>query len=209
MRTLPDRILCLVTDLERAGGEGNLLRIVDEAVRGGVNIVQVRAHELDDEALTKLASGVVESVNRRALVVVNGAPEVAVSAGADGVHLRESSKLQRGDAGSGLLIGKSVHSVESALQAQEDGADYVVLGTIFSSASHPGGQTGGTELVYAVSDRLHIPVVGIGGITTENAGDVIEAGAAGIAVIGAIIGSDDPSSAAGRLASAIGLTVKQ
>ncbi len=205
MSRLPGRILCLVTDLGRAGSEEALLRAVSEAVRGGVNMVQVRGHDLDEGGLAAQAERVVELVGDRAIVVVNGPMEIAKTSGAAGVHLRESSTLERTEMSADLLAGKSVHSLESALSAQAYGADYVVLGTVFPSASHPGGLTGGAKLVQSVTAETEIPVVGIGGITVENAPQVIEAGASGVAVIGAIIGSADPYGAARMLAEAIGL----
>lgn len=205
MRVLPGRILCIVTDLERAGSEAALLHTLSDAVRGGVNMVQVRAHELSRESLTKLATAVVNEIGDDAVVVVNGPSNVAVESGAAGVHLRESDTLDRQVLGTGLLVGQSVHSLESARAAQEAGADYIILGTVFPSASHPGGLTGGAELVRSVTAAITVPVIGIGGITAENAAQVIEAGASGVAVIGAIIGAQDPFGAAHALASAIQL----
>lgn len=205
MQQLPERILCLVTDIERAGDQHRLLEIVDQAVSGAVIMVQIRAHELDYEQMVAFASEVIKVVNNRAVVVLNGSPEVALTTRVDGVHLPEDSKLGRDDVDPKILLGKSVHSLESALNAEAAGADYVILGTIFPSASHPGGKTGGTALVSAVAERLTIPVIGIGGITAENSQEVIAAGADGIAVIGAIIESDNPRQAAKELADSIGL----
>lgn len=206
MSSLPDRILCLVTDLDRAGNENNLLRAVREAVRGGVNLVQVRAQELDEKALTRLAETIKDAIGDEPLVVVNGSIDVARASGADGVHLRESGRIDRPTPGSGLLAGQSVHSIEAAQAAQKSGADYIILGTIFPSRSHPGGATGGSELVASVAREISIPIIGIGGITADNAAEVVVAGASGVAVIGAIIESEDPFEAAKVLAGAIGLT---
>ena len=169
-------------------------------------MVEVRAHELDHERLSILAEQIVAAIGKDAVVVVNRDRSVALDSGAHGVHLREGEMLSRKQLDSDLLVGQSVHSVESAVRAEREGADYVILGTIFPSASHPGGRTGGTELVGEVTQRLAIPVIGIGGITSENARDVIDAGASGVAVIGAIIGSADPFAAAGELADAVGVT---
>ncbi|MDA1297378.1 MAG: thiamine phosphate synthase [Chloroflexi bacterium] len=208
MSVLPGRILCLVTDLDRAGGEAELLRIVKDAVRGGVNMVQVRAHELDDSSLTSLAAATVaavKAIDRDAIVVVNGPPSVAAESGADGVHMREQSKTVRTELPGGLLAGRSAHSLAAACKAVPEGADYVILGTVFPSASHPGGATGGTRLVSSVTREISIPVIGIGGITAQNAAQVIAAGAAGVAVIGAIIGAHSPFDAARELATATGV----
>ena len=104
---------------------------------------------------------------------------------------------------SGGLVGRSVHSVEAAAKAEADGADFLVLGTVFPSRSHPGRPAAGIELVREVAAAVTPPVVGIGGITAENAGQVIEAGASGVAVISAILAEEDPRSAAAKLWDAV------
>ena len=205
MATLPKRLLALVTDIDRAGGAGPLLRIIDEAVRGGVNLVEVRAHALGEPGLLALAREIVGVVASRAIVVINGPESVALESGADGVHLPEKSATNRSIISQSLIVGRSVHSLESAQTAAAEGVDYVILGTVYPSASHPGGRTVGTELVATVTAEISIPVIGIGGITAENAGDVVAAGAAGVAVIGAIIEADNPHEAAVELARSVSL----
>ena len=103
----------------------------------------------------------------------------------------------------GLVVSRSVHSIEAAVQAERDGADMLVLGTVFPSSSHPDGPTIGLDGVRAVCDAVSIPVIGIGGITAANAGDVIRAGASGVAVISAIFDAEDPRAAAAELRAAI------
>lgn len=204
-RRIPGKILCLVTDLERAGSEPDMVRIVREAVSGGVNMVQVRAHELNPESLRELTAAVVKEVGDDAFVTVNGSPEVAESSGALGVHLRESSQIDRSLLRPETMVGQSIHSLKGALAADATDVDYIVLGTVFPSASHPGGATGGTELVQRVSSKISVPIIAIGGITAENAAQVMVAGASGIAVISAIIGAPNPFEAAKALARAINL----
>ena len=97
--------------------------------------------------------------------------------------------------GQDRLIGSSVHSVEGAVSAESNGADFLVLGAIFETTTHPGVETGGLALVEAVTHRVQIPVLGIGGITPANIEDVIRAGAAGAAVITAISMVPDPGAA--------------
>ncbi len=106
-------------------------------------------------------------------------------------------------AGRNVWISRSVHNVEAAVRAERDGADMLVLGTVFPSPSHPGGPSIGVEGVRAVCDAVRIPVIGIGGITAENAADVMRAGASGVAVIGAIFDAADPRAAAAELRAAI------
>lgn len=202
-RSLPERILCLVTDIDLSGGKDALLETIDIAVGAGVNMVQVRAHALANAELSKLAEEVAKVASGRALTVVNGPVAAALAAKADGVHVPESKPVDSAAKEHSLLAGKSAHSVSVAQEAVAQGVDYLVLGTIFSSRSHPGGATGGTELIRQVTGVVSAPVIAIGGITTENAASAIREGARGVAVISAIIGQADPASATRKLADAI------
>ena len=93
--------------------------------------------------------------------------------------------------------------MEAALDAEQRGADMLVLGTVFASKSHPGGPTIGLDGVRAVCAAVRVPVIGIGGITAQNAGEVMSAGAAGVGVISAIFDAPDPQAAASELRAAI------
>ncbi|MGH2585320.1 MAG: thiamine phosphate synthase, partial [Dehalococcoidia bacterium] len=128
----------------------------------------------------------------------------ALACEADGVHLAGGgAEIGESDLPPTLLLGRSVHSLDAARRAEAEGADYLVLGTIFPSRSHPGVLTGGTALVAEVSRVVAVPVIAIGGIATENAGAVIEAGASGVAVISAIFAATEPRAAAAALVSVI------
>jgi thiamine-phosphate diphosphorylase len=93
--------------------------------------------------------------------------------------------------------------VEEAVKAQEEGADYVQVGAIFPSRSHLGQSPAGPALLKSVAARVTIPIVAVGGISAENVGEVMQAGARGAAVIAAILGSPSPAAAARRLAEAM------
>jgi thiamine-phosphate diphosphorylase len=119
----------------------------------------------------------------------------ALPDGADGLHLPEhgiSTAEARRRYGEQILIGRSVHGIESALQAELDGADYLIAGTIFASNSHPGETPAGLDFLRAVCAAVRIPVIAIGGITPANAPDCIAAGAAGVAVLSPIMRAGDP-----------------
>jgi len=192
-------ILGLVTDIDLVPDQEELVDRIMAAVHGGVDLVQVRARSLSAEDLNKFASRVVNEVGRAARVVVNGDPEIAKSSGADGVHLPENGvaiSKARSILGLNAMIGKSVHSTEAAVRAEKEGADYIFFGTVFPSRSHPGGTNSGVSGVAEVSLAVSIPVIGIGGITSRNSKSVINSGAAGVAVIGAIIGERDSYRAA-------------
>jgi thiamine-phosphate pyrophosphorylase len=171
-------------------------------------MVQVRAHELTVQDLARLATDARTTVDGRALTIVNGSLEAAIESNADGVHLREqfidAQDVADRAHSRGLIVGRSVHSTESAGRAVDEGADYLFMGTVFASRSHPGGTVCGPEGVLgAVEVAQDVPVIGIGGITPENAPNVMRSGARGVAVIGAIIAVPDATEAARRLSTAI------
>ena len=187
--------LCLVTDRRRlAGSEATpdaacrcLLDQVRHAVAAGVELIQVRERDLGGAALSALVREVVRLTGGSdTRVVVNDRLDVALACGADGVHLRGDSMSPadaRRLAPSGFLIGRSVHTVDEAVRAK--GADYLVAGTVFLSASKPGrddllSAKGLESIVRAV----RVPVLAIGGVTADRIGEIAAAGAAGVAAIG-------------------------
>lgn len=201
-RRWPEKVLMLVVDPGQCDGR-NLPEVVDQAIDGGVNVVQLRAAGLPAGELLTLARQLRGVCAHRALLVVNDRLDVALLSGADGVHLPENGlpvSAARQLLPPSIRVGRSVHSINAARQAELDGADYVLLGTIFASPTHPQQQPAGVDLVSGVTRRLNIPVVAIGGITPENAGSCWSAGAAGIAVISSILKAEDPLAAAQRLA---------
>ncbi len=206
---LPDPTLCLVTDLVVVGGDlGLLVDRISVAVENGVNVVQVRAPELGVDEFSRMVDEVVRSVNGRAMILVNpSGRSIQFHDGVDGVQLGENAVATVGEVqqvfGESVIVGRSVHNLAGARDAVESGADYVVLGTIFPSRSHPGGETHGAEIVRTVVDETRMDVIGIGGISTENVGEVIENGARGVAVIRSILGTADPGTATRELMAAM------
>ena len=198
--------LCLVTDRKRTKS-GDAAATVAASLDGGVGMVQLREKDMPPFELLRLARRLRLVTRGRALLVVNDRVDVAMLAGADGVQLGETA-LDVADVrklvGPDMLIGRSVHSEVGAVDAECQGADFLVLGTVFETASHPDGRVGGLDLVREVTGAVGIPVLGIGGITPANAASVTEAGAGGAAVITAITMSDDPRTAASDLSAAIG-----
>ncbi|HEY7294624.1 MAG TPA: thiamine phosphate synthase [Dehalococcoidia bacterium] len=196
----------LVTDRSLAAGPDDLVRRIAAAIAGGVNAVQVREKDLPDTELLELTRRVQAVAAGHAFVTVNGRANVALAADADGVHTGEDAlplrSLKRAVRGR-LCLGRSVHDLQGAVSAERDGADYLVLGTIFPSRSHPGGTTGGSERVRQVAAAVRVPVIAIGGITAGNTARVVGAGASGVAVITAILGQADPQAAAAALREAL------
>ena len=172
---------------------------VAEAVSGGVDVVQWREKRGKGMGYNRAYGDLNAALKERALLVVNGNWETAVGLGARRIHLPEKSLpvgVVRHRIGAKSLIGKSVHSVGSAQQAEKQGADYLVAGTIFSSPSHPDVEPMGLEFLREVCAAVAIPVLAIGGMTPENTGECIAAGAAGIAVLSSIMRASDPREAA-------------
>ena len=180
--------LCLVSD-RRAIGERPLVAFIGEAARAGVDLIQIRERDLDDRALVTLARDAVAAVRGTgARVIVNDRIDVALAAGAAGVHLRADSipaGRVRAMAGAGFLVGRSVHHEDEAAASDAEGAcDYLIFGTVFPSSSKPPAhQAAGLAALSRVCARVTVPVLAIGGISTARASDVARAGAAGVAAI--------------------------
>jgi len=192
----------LITDRRLAGGTGALADAVAAAVEGGVTAVQLREKDLPPEELLPLARRFREVTRDRAALIVNGSLKVALAARADGVHVPEDAPMVQRP-GRPLLIGRSVHSVEAATAAWAECSDYLIAGPIFETASHPNATPGGLELIESIAGAVAIPVLAVGGITAERVGDVLRAGAAGVAVISFILSAESPDRAARRLKNAL------
>ena len=204
--TLSRPILAVVTERRLLPTDEILLASVDAAVAGGASIVQLREKGLPFARLVPLARKLRAVTSGRALLVINvvgveGA-RLARMVDADGVQLGERA-LSVGEArhlcGDRMLVGRSVHDVPGALAAAQAGADLLLLGTVFPSSTHPGYPASGVALVQLVATAVGVPVIGIGGVDCGNAGQVIEAGAAGVSVVRAVFGDVDPRGAASRL----------
>ena len=203
---IPKPTLCLVTAPDLFDKPGELAKTVDEAVSGGVNMVQLRGKNLSPDGLAALARELAQVTSDRALFIINGNPELAALCNADGAHLPERAMAAadaRRRAGRGMIIGRSVHGISAARSAAAEGVDYLIAGTIFSSPSHPGMSTGGVGMINSIVHEVNPPIIGIGGINAENAAEVMQAGAEGVACISAILASDNPRAAASSIAKAI------
>jgi len=198
--------LALVTDRSALGGL-SLEEAVAQAIQGGANLVQLREKDLPAADLLALAEKLRAATRlRRVLFLVNDRLDVALACSAEGVHLPERGlpvAFARRLAGEGFIIGRSVHSVAEAVRAQREGADYVQVGSMFASRSHPDQPPAGLGLLEAVAAAVTIPILAVGGITAANVGDVMRAGASGAAVISAILGAPSPREAARALVQAM------
>lgn len=170
--------------------------IVSAAIDGGVNVVQLRG-DVD-------VSGICAVIGDRAQIVVNSSRRRlagrrgAVPAPLHGLHLPETAPFANAP-----FVGRSVHSVDAAIRAEQEGCNYIVAGSIFPTTTHPDGPVAGVKLIEEIAKAVNIPVLAIGGITAANARKCIDAGASGVAVISAIMDAEDPKTAAQELWRAI------
>ena len=183
----------LVTDRRDTDGR-DLVTVVKAAVAGGVDAVQVREKDLSDDELLALVERVQGEVAGRGTVLVNGRPSVAVRLGV-GLHLPGDARAPEGR--EWPLWGRSVHSAREGLRRAREGPDYLLVGPVFPTDSKPGHLGGGLRLVEETVEAVApCPVLGIGGIDAGNAAEVVRAGAAGVAVRGALLRAKDPEAAA-------------
>jgi thiamine-phosphate pyrophosphorylase len=192
--------LILVTD-----PRPDLTDRVEAAVRGGVDVVQLREKRAREELLS-LAEELREICARGdALFTVNDDIELARLSGADGVHLGQEDEppaRAREILGPDAIVGRSVGTVEEACRAVREGADYLGVGTVFATPTKPDAKVAGLALVEGVArENLPLPWFAIGGITRETAPEVAAAGAPGFAVVRAILDAEDPEAAARELRS--------
>jgi thiamine-phosphate pyrophosphorylase len=200
--------LYALTDLEQSGApsHGELVRRLVDA---GVRLVQLRDKSLPAGRLcTEAADAVRIATSSKTLLIVNDRVDIALAAGAGGVHLGGEdlpAVVARRLLGEDAVIGVSTHSPVEAVQASAEPVDYVAIGPIFASTTKPTGRTLlGLEAIRWVRSRSSIPIVAIGGITLERARDVREAGADSIAVIAGLYHTrEDLRTRVGRFHEAI------
>lgn len=192
--------LYVITD-EGVGHGFSHAEIAQRAIAGGADVIQLRDKWLSGQELLAAATAVREITrDAGALFIVNDRLDVALAAGADGVHLGENDlpiDHARKITPPGFIIGASVGSVATAVSAEAAGADYVVLSPTFSTASKADAGPGhGLTILSAIRSAISHPLLAIGGINPGNVGDVIAAGADGVAVISAVVGQPDITAAA-------------
>jgi len=199
--------LCLVTD--RSVVTGTLEEAVDECLAAGLRAVQLREKDLGTQDLLSLARRVRESTSRHgARLYVNDRADVALAVGADGVHRTGSSlpiSSLRSIGPPDFLIGASVHSVADARAAEPEGADFLFFGPIYDTPSKRRyGPPQGLAHLERVAAAVRLPVFAIGGVTPSRVAELKRAGAAGVAAIGTVLGSERPGDAIKALLDALG-----
>ena len=175
----------------------NLSKVANEMLRGGVDVVQLRAKNLEPIEIEDIGH-VLRGITREcgAPLIINDHPEIAAAVGADGVHVGQddlSVSEARERAGNIPIVGKSTHSLEQAVAGQEEGANYIGFGPIFPTQTKPDYTPIGTEDIAEVHQRVNIPIFGIGGITLENLPGLLEAGLRRVVIVSAILLAEDIS----------------
>ncbi len=201
-----DLSLYVITDRLLARGRSPL-EVADKAIEGGATCIQLR--EKDASVTTRELFNLAEKLRvltreKGVALIINDRLDIALSVGADGVHLGQDD-LPLGVARRlllpGMILGASAGDPRQAREAQDLGAAYLGTGAVFGTATKPdAGEPIGPAALAAVCRSVEIPVVGIGGIDATNAREVIAAGAAGVAVISSVVGAADVAAAARRIA---------
>ncbi|MEJ2684313.1 MAG: thiamine phosphate synthase [Candidatus Sulfobium sp.] len=188
--------LYLITDRKLFRDLPSFFSAISEALKGGAKALQLREKDLEIRELLDIAYRLREMTNKHgARLFVNDRVDVALAANADGVHLGETGMpafAARKVVGRHKLIGVSTHGIVQAMQAGKDGADFVTLGPVFETSSKVRyGKPLGVDIIRQAADRLSVPFYAIGGISRDRVKEVIEAGCHGVALISAVLASED------------------
>jgi len=169
--------------------------VVEQMIDGGVDLIQIRAKACPSTEIVKIATAVRDITRQRGVpLVINDHPEVARSVQAEGVHVGQDDlpiAEAREIAGPDCLVGKSTHSVDQAIRAFNEGADYIGFGPIFATPTKPDYAPVGLEEIRKVREAVRIPIFCIGGIKLENLPEVIAAGARRVVIVSGLLLAHD------------------
>lgn len=197
-----DLLLYAVTDRSWLG-DSSLYEQVESALKGGATFVQLREKNLEEELFLKEAEEIKELCQKyKVPFVINDNVDIAIKMDADGVHVGQSdmeAKDVRAKLGENKIIGVSAQTVEQALLAEKQGADYLGVGAVFKTGSKYDAEDVSHDTLKKICEAVNIPVIAIGGISRENVALLSGSGICGIAVISAIFGQEDIEAAAGEL----------
>ncbi|MFB0547154.1 MAG: thiamine phosphate synthase [Anaerolineae bacterium] len=202
-----DWSLYVLTDAGLSRGRSHL-EVVRAAIEGGASVIQWRDKMANTRQLVEVGRQLRELTREMGICfIVNDRIDVALALEADGVHVGQDdmpARLARKLMGPDKIVGVSASTVAEAVQVEAEGADYVAASPVFSTPTKTDAPPPtGLEGLRAIVEAVHVPVIAIGGINTANAGAVITAGAAGVAVISAVVAADDIAAAARQLRDAV------
>ncbi len=194
--------IILITDTRIIGRDG-LPEVVEKCLSAGLDGVMLREKHLPAAEIFEFALKLKDiTASHGAALIINDRADVAIASGADGVHLPGAGfpiwRVKRA-AGEGIIIGKSAHNMDEAKAAREQGVDYIVLSPVFKTSSKPGAEAMGVGEFEKIVANVQIPAYALGGVEPSNANQVMKAGAAGVAVISAILKAPDYAEAVRRL----------
>lgn len=189
-----DLSLYLVTD--NSDDVEKFLNTIEEAIKGGTTVVQIREKTADTLDFYNLAVKVKEITEKYDVpLIINDRVDIALAIDADGVHVGQSDMpcdVTRRLIGDDKILGVSAATVDEAKKAQKDGADYIGSGAVFPTATKADAEKVTKKQLTEIVDSIDIPVVAIGGITLENAHELTDTGISGLSVVSAIMSSDNP-----------------
>ena len=200
------RTMLLYAVTDRAWvGKMTLMEQVEEVLKNGATCVQLREKDLDEAAFLAEAREMAALCRRYHVpFIVNDNVDIAVACGADGVHVGQED-MAAGDVrrrvGPDMLVGVSAHTVQEALDAVKNGADYLGLGSVFSTSTKLDVDLMSRKTLQAICRAVDVPTVAIGGISKANLLDLAGSGVDGVAVVSALFGAPDPGAAAAELAA--------
>ncbi len=197
-----DYSVYLVTDRRNKTDE-EFLNIIEEAIKGGTTIVQLREKTASTKEFYELALKVKEITSRYDVpLLINDRIDIALAVDCEGVHIGQDdmpADIAREIIGEDKILGVSASTVEEAKKAEMDSADYIGSGAVFPTATKDDADSVSKEELKEIVDSIDIPVVAIGGITIENANTLKGSGIAGFSVVSAIMSAEDPKEASLKL----------
>ena len=198
--------LYAVTDSRQLHGR-SLPQAVEEVIKGGATMIQLREKDAKDSRLLKLAGDVLSVTDRYAVpLIINDRPDIALQCGAAGVHIGQqdgSVRQIRRMIGEEKILGVSAHTKEEAVRAEQDGADYLGVGAVFPTSTKQNTVSLSPETLREICRAEKIPVVAIGGIRADNIGSLCGTGIDGAAVVSALFASENPKKAAEQLTASL------
>jgi thiamine-phosphate pyrophosphorylase len=196
-----DLSLYLVTD--KSDDVEKFLKTIEEAIKGGASVVQIREKTADTLDFYNLALKVKEITEKHDVpLIINDRVDVALAVDAEGVHVGQSDMpcdVTRALVGPDKIVGVSAATIEEARKAERDGADYIGTGAVFPTATKDDAPKITKKDLKEIVESISIPVVAIGGITLNNAHELIDTGIAGLSVVSAIMSSENPKKSSEEL----------
>lgn len=196
-----DYSLYLVTNRENKSKE-NFLKIIEESIKGGVTLIQLREKTVSTQEFFNIATNVKEITKKYNVpLIINDRIDIALAIDADGVHIGQDdmpTKIARKFIGPNKILGVSVHNLKEAKKAEENGANYLGVGAIFTTTKDDANDVS-IKTLKRITESVDIPTVAIGGINLENANQLKNTKIAGFSVVSAIMEAKEPKIASKKL----------